>query len=94
MDRPHFCRFIAILHEQACESETAISRGGYRGPHHGISIGLKDNLATGGITTTVGSKVLANHMPEEDAEVVTRCRNAGGDLYREACILVFQFQIH
>ena len=79
--QPRLNSFITILHEQAIdqarESEAAISRGEYRGPLHGIPIGLKDNLATAGITTTVGSKVLADHVPEEDAEVVVRCRDAG-----------------
>ena len=79
--QPTLNSFITILHDramdQAREAESAISRGDYRGPLHGIPIGLKDNLATAGITTTVGSKVLANHVPEEDAEVVVRCRNAG-----------------
>ena len=79
--QPKLNSFITLLHEhamdQARESETALSRGDYRGPLHGIPIGLKDNLATAGITTTVGSKVLANHVPDEDAEVVIRCRDAG-----------------
>ena len=79
--QPTLNSFITILHEramdQARESEAAIARGDYLGPLHGIPIGLKDNLATAGITTTVGSKVLADHVPKEDAEVVTRCRNAG-----------------
>ena len=79
--QPTLNSFITILHDramdQAREAESAISRGDYRGPLHGIPIGLKDNLATAGITTTVGSKVLANNVPEEDAEVVKRCRNAG-----------------
>jgi len=79
--QPTLNSFITLLHEramdQARESEAAISRGEYRGPLHGIPIGLKDNLATAGITTTVGSKVLADHVPEEDAEVVVRCRDAG-----------------
>ena len=79
--QPTLNSFITILHEramdQARESEVAISRGEYRGPLHGIPIGLKDNLATAGITTTVGSKVLADHVPEGDAEVVVRCRDAG-----------------
>ena len=79
--QPKLNSLITLLHEQAMaqarESETALSRGDYRGPLHGIPIGLKDNLATAGITTTVGSKVLANHVPDEDAEVVIRCRDAG-----------------
>jgi aspartyl-tRNA(Asn)/glutamyl-tRNA(Gln) amidotransferase subunit A len=79
--QPTLNSFITILHDRAMDqakaAEEAISRGHYAGPLHGIPMGLKDNLATAGITTTVGSKVLADHVPEEDAEVVTRCRNAG-----------------
>jgi aspartyl-tRNA(Asn)/glutamyl-tRNA(Gln) amidotransferase subunit A len=79
--QPVLCSFITILHEdarrQAKEAETALMRGEYRGPLHGIPIGIKDNLATAGIRSTVGSKVLANHVPDEDAEVVRRCKQAG-----------------
>ena len=62
---------------QAKEQEAALMRGEYRGPLHGIPIGIKDNIATAGIRTTVGSKVLAAHVPREDAYVVSRCKQAG-----------------
>ena len=52
-------------------------RGEYRGPLHGIPIGIKDNIATAGIRTTVGSKVLADQIPEEDALAVRKCKEAG-----------------
>ena len=72
---------ITILHDQARvqarEQEAALMRGEYRGPLHGIPVGIKDNLATAGIRTTVGTKVLAEHVPEEDAEVVSRVKRAG-----------------
>ncbi len=73
--------FITLLPEQAIsqarEEEAAIARGEYKGPLQGIPIGLKDNLATAGIRTTLGTKVLADYVPDEDAEVATRCRAAG-----------------
>lgn len=79
--QPLLCSFITILYDQARreakESEAALSRGEYRGPLHGIPIGVKDNLATAGVRSTVGSKVLANYVPDEDAEVVRRCKDAG-----------------
>jgi aspartyl-tRNA(Asn)/glutamyl-tRNA(Gln) amidotransferase subunit A len=82
--QPSLNSFITILHEQARhqakEQEAALMRGAYRGPLHGIPIGIKDNIATAGIRTTVGSKVLANHVPEEDADVVSRCKAAGAVL--------------
>ena len=80
--QPILCSFITILHDaamrQAKASEAMLMRGVYRGPLHGIPIGIKDNLATAGIRTTVGSKVLTNHVPTEDAETVRRCKEAGG----------------
>jgi aspartyl-tRNA(Asn)/glutamyl-tRNA(Gln) amidotransferase subunit A len=79
--QPALNSFITLLPEQAMrqakEQETALARGEYRGPLHGVPIGIKDNLATAGIRTTVGSKVLADHIPQEDAHVVKLCKEAG-----------------
>jgi aspartyl-tRNA(Asn)/glutamyl-tRNA(Gln) amidotransferase subunit A len=79
--QPRLNSFITLLPEQAMsrarEEEAALMRGDYRGPLHGIPMGIKDNLATAGIRTTVGSKVLAQHVPSEDACAVSRCRDAG-----------------
>ena len=79
--QPVLNTFITLLEDQAIaqawEEEEAISRGEYKGPLQGIPIGLKDNLATAGIRTTLGTKVLSDYVPEEDAEVAVRCRAAG-----------------
>jgi aspartyl-tRNA(Asn)/glutamyl-tRNA(Gln) amidotransferase subunit A len=79
--QPTLNSFITILYDQAMdqarEQEAALARGEYHGPLHGIPIGIKDNIATGGIRTTLGSKVLADHVPEEDAHVVALCKQAG-----------------
>jgi aspartyl-tRNA(Asn)/glutamyl-tRNA(Gln) amidotransferase subunit A len=79
--QPTLNAFITLLPEQARkqakEQEAALMRGEYRGPLHGIPIGIKDNIATAGIRTTVGSKVFADYVPAEDAYVVSRCQEAG-----------------
>ena len=79
--QPILNSFITILGDQAMaqakEQEAALARGEYRGPLQGIPIGIKDNIATEGIRTTLGSKVLANHVPDEDAHVVRLCKEAG-----------------
>lgn len=79
--QPQLNSFILLMEqdalEQARNEESALARGEYKGPLQGIPIGLKDNLATAGIKTTLGTKVLADHVPTEDAEVVRRCREAG-----------------
>ena len=79
--QPTLNSFITIMREQAMEqaeqAEDELSRGQYRGPLHGIPIGIKDNIATGGIKTTLGTRVLKDHVPDEDAEVVRRSKEAG-----------------
>ncbi len=79
--QPKLNSFITVLHDQAMDDaraqERAIASGNYLGPLQGIPIGIKNNIATAGIRTTVGSKILADHIPAEDAHVVTLCKNAG-----------------
>ena len=79
--QPVLNSFITLLHDQARqqakEQEAALLRGDYHGPLHGIPIGIKDNIAIAGIRATVGSKVLADHVPETDAYVVSQCKAAG-----------------
>lgn len=73
--------FIRVLKDealtQAITAEKEIASGKYRGPLHGIPIGLKDVIETEGITTTCQSKIMQNHVPTSDAHVVTRLKKAG-----------------
>ncbi|MBU1360351.1 MAG: aspartyl/glutamyl-tRNA amidotransferase subunit A [Gammaproteobacteria bacterium] len=73
--------FISVYEEQAREVAKAadmLTRAGHSmGPLHGVPIALKDNIAMRGLRTTAGSKVLANWLPEADATVTTRLRQAG-----------------
>ena len=79
--QPVLNSFITFLPDQALAQararEEAIGKGDYRGPLDGIPIGIKDNLSTAGIRTTLGSKVLSDQVPDWDAAVVERCREAG-----------------
>jgi len=58
-------------------AEQEIQRGLYRGPLHGIPFSIKDNLATNGVRTTAGSKILDDWVPDHDATVVKRLKDAG-----------------
>ena len=65
---------------QALEADAEIHAGRWRGPLHGIPIGLKDLIDTAGVKTTCGSALFAERVPTEDAEVVRRLKNAGAVL--------------
>jgi aspartyl-tRNA(Asn)/glutamyl-tRNA(Gln) amidotransferase subunit A len=76
--------FITVTHEgalaEARVAEDEIQRGQWRGPLHGIPIGLKDLIDTAGVRTTCGSALFADRVPTEDAEVVQRLKRAGAVL--------------
>lgn len=65
---------------QAADAEREIMAGRYRGPLHGIPLGLKDIYETAGIATTGHSRAYEHHVPTEDAVAWTRLREAGAVL--------------
>lgn len=46
----------------------------------GVPVTVKDVIATAGVRTTAGSRILQNFVPKEDATVVVRLREAGAVL--------------
>jgi amidase len=63
--------------EQARVAEAQIVAGKYRGPLHGIPIGIKDLCWTQGIPTAAGMQIYRNFRPAQDATVVMRLKRAG-----------------
>ncbi len=78
---PTLNAFITVLAESALEearrAEQEIFRGKYRGPLHGIPLGLKDILDMAGVRTTAASALFKDRIPAQDAEVVRRLRSDG-----------------
>jgi aspartyl-tRNA(Asn)/glutamyl-tRNA(Gln) amidotransferase subunit A len=78
---PKLNAFITVTAESALqEAEHAdrdIQRGEHRGELHGIPIALKDLVDTAGVRTTAASAVFKDRVPERDATVVRRLREAG-----------------
>ncbi len=61
----------------AAQADTELARrGGWRGPLHGIPIGVKDIIYARGAPTEAGSEALKGFDPDRDATVVTRLRKA------------------
>jgi aspartyl-tRNA(Asn)/glutamyl-tRNA(Gln) amidotransferase subunit A len=50
---------------------------GERGALLGVPVAVKDNISTRGLTTTCGSRILADYVPPFDATAVSRLRSAG-----------------
>jgi hypothetical protein len=61
----------------AARAEGEIHAGKYRGPLHGVPIGVKDLCYTRGVRTMGGTAVLRDFVPDVDAAVVTRLQDAG-----------------
>ena len=72
------CRREAM--DAAGEAERAIASGNYLGPMHGIPVAVKDQLWTQGIRTTVGSRLMADFVPDEDATAIANLKRAGAVL--------------
>ena len=76
--------FITVLPDAAMtaarQAERDIRAGRYRGPLHGIPVGLKDLFNTGGVRTTSGSRIYDNYVPSQDCTVAARFREAGAIL--------------
>src|SRR4051794_8255575 len=63
--------------EQAKAAEIEIGEGRYRGPLHGIPLGVKDLYDTAGIKTTSSSAQRADYVPTADSASVARLYAAG-----------------
>ncbi len=63
--------------EDAESCETEAKAGRFRGPLHGVPVGLKDIFFTKDLRTTAGARFLQTFTPGYDAACVTHLRQAG-----------------
>ncbi len=66
-----------LAREQAAAADDLLRDGRDLGPLHGIPIALKDLVDTAGIPTTGGGKFLRDRVPDSDAAVYTKLKQAG-----------------
>jgi aspartyl-tRNA(Asn)/glutamyl-tRNA(Gln) amidotransferase subunit A len=90
-ENPRLNAFLTVTRDlarqQARMLDEELARGVDRGPLHGIPIAHKDIVDTQGVRTTAGTKIFADRVPVEDAEIVTRLTQAG-------CVMVGKTNLH
>ncbi|WP_435201270.1 amidase [Janibacter sp. GS2] len=78
---PAICAFATLTPDTALATARVaadeISRGTYRGPLHGVPIGLKDLYEVAGVPNTASSKVRADEVPDRDGAVAGMLAAAG-----------------
>ena len=78
---PQLGAFITVMADSAMAdartAEIEIGAGRWRGPLHGVPIALKDLIDTAGVRTTSGSALHKDRIPDSDAEVVRKLKDAG-----------------
>jgi aspartyl-tRNA(Asn)/glutamyl-tRNA(Gln) amidotransferase subunit A len=80
-ENPKNNAFITVSAEEALRAAKELARevidGKIRGNLHGIPIAVKDLFLTKNVRTTMGSKVYENFIPEIDATVIKKLKDAG-----------------
>ena len=73
--------YVTVMDEHSMASarraEAEIQAGRYRGPLHGVPIGVKDVCHIRGVPTAAGTKIFADLARDFDATVVARLEAAG-----------------
>lgn len=81
---PKLNSFITPLSEEALtaarQAEQEIQKGKYRGPLHGIPLGLKDLYYVKGIPNTSGSKIFKDYIPHFTSTIAAKLMDAGAIL--------------
>ncbi|HEY7098761.1 MAG TPA: Asp-tRNA(Asn)/Glu-tRNA(Gln) amidotransferase subunit GatA [Terriglobales bacterium] len=80
-DDPKIGAFLTLSKEralaQAARIDSMVSKGEALPPLGGVPIAIKDVIATEGVRSTAGSKILGNYVPPYDATAVKRLEAAG-----------------
>jgi aspartyl-tRNA(Asn)/glutamyl-tRNA(Gln) amidotransferase subunit A len=94
---PRLNAYIRVMPDQARaaarQADHDLATGAYRGPLHGIPVGIKDLFDVAGVPTTMGSKILRDNVPARDATVVGRLKQAGAIILGKHNLHEFAFGI-
>jgi amidase len=79
------------LMAQALAADESATKGNFKGPLHGLPVGVKDLHPTEGIRTTFGSPLHKDDIPSFDCLVVEREKNAGAIVIGKTNVPEFGF---
>jgi len=89
--------YIRVMTDEARAAaraaETEITQGNYRGPLHGVPLGIKDLFDVAGVPNTMGAKILRDNVPAKDATLVERLKQAGAIILGKHNLHEFAFGI-
>jgi amidase len=74
---PQLNSYVTVDAEGALAAARAAESASPKAPFHGVPISIKDLNETAGLRTTYSTKAYANNVPQIDAAVVRRIREAG-----------------
>jgi amidase len=72
--------------EEADRLDAALKSSGFVGPLHGVPIILKDQMDAVGMPTTLGSVLFKDYLPDRDAFVTQKLKNAGAIVVAKATL--------
>jgi aspartyl-tRNA(Asn)/glutamyl-tRNA(Gln) amidotransferase subunit A len=76
-----YARVLAdAARNQARVADQELAAGRWRGPLHGVPVAVKDLCYMRGVETEAGSRAMAGFLPDYDASVVERLREAGAPI--------------
>ncbi len=78
---PRLNGFLRVMGDtalaDAMRADSELDRGQWRGPMHGVPIGIKDLIDVAGVPTTSGTEIMKDRVPAADATIVARLKRAG-----------------
>ena len=75
--------------DAAARDEFFATEGRLCGPLHGVPVLVKDQAETAGLRTTFGSILLTGYIPEKDATVVAKLKDAGAVILAKTAMCDF-----
>jgi amidase len=75
--------------EAVARDEFLATQGRLCGPLHGVPVLVKDQVETAGLRTTFGSILFTGYVPEEDATVVAKLKDAGAIILAKTAMCDF-----